>query len=166
MLFSDEIQFYVDGEVNKQSRTYDSETGDGATSWCGIWSTGIVVSVFIPGNLTGERYGDVFPSLLNPEDDFSIFPQQDGALLHHLEEVRHSYLWGRPKDRVYRETVNQHHVRRWIQNTCAAVKPDVFYKVRGTKKRNCFVSDKMAAILSTCYKTPNPKFQDPYLLNK
>uniref|UniRef100_A0A669CUS4 non-specific serine/threonine protein kinase n=1 Tax=Oreochromis niloticus TaxID=8128 RepID=A0A669CUS4_ORENI len=66
ILFSDEANFYVNGEVNKQNHRYWSDTNPhwmdpsktvGTTKvmvWCGIWGTTIVGPFFINGNLIFE----------------------------------------------------------------------------------------------------------------
>uniref|UniRef100_A0AAZ1XQX5 Transposase Tc1-like domain-containing protein n=1 Tax=Oreochromis aureus TaxID=47969 RepID=A0AAZ1XQX5_OREAU len=78
ILFSDEANFYVNGEVNKQNHRYWSDTNPhwmdpsktvGTTKvmvWCGIWGTTIVGPFFINGNLKATGYlkllhDDVFP---------------------------------------------------------------------------------------------------------
>uniref|UniRef100_A0AAX7TH63 Uncharacterized protein n=1 Tax=Astatotilapia calliptera TaxID=8154 RepID=A0AAX7TH63_ASTCA len=84
ILFSDEANFYVNGEVNKQNQRYWSDTNPhwmdpsktvGRTKvmvWCGIWDTTIVGPFFINGNLKATGYlkllhDDVFPSLWKKE---------------------------------------------------------------------------------------------------
>ncbi|XP_056409683.1 uncharacterized protein LOC130331736 [Hyla sarda] len=87
ILFSDEGNFYVNGEVNKQNHRYWSDTNphwiDPSKTvgtqklmvWCGIWGTKIVGPFFINGNLKATVYAkllhdDVFPSLCTEAGTF------------------------------------------------------------------------------------------------
>uniref|UniRef100_A0A669CZ07 DUF4817 domain-containing protein n=1 Tax=Oreochromis niloticus TaxID=8128 RepID=A0A669CZ07_ORENI len=105
ILFSDEANFYVNGEVNKQNHRYWSDTNPhwmdpsktvGTTKvmvWCGIWGTTIVGPFFINGNLKAAGYlkllhDDVFPSLCTEAGTFPEFFQQDGAPPHYGCRVR------------------------------------------------------------------------------
>uniref|UniRef100_A0A669B5E7 DUF4817 domain-containing protein n=1 Tax=Oreochromis niloticus TaxID=8128 RepID=A0A669B5E7_ORENI len=105
ILFSDEANFYVNGEVNKQNHRYWSDTNPhwmdhsktvGTTKvmvWCGIWGTTIVGPFFINGNLKATGYlkllhDDVFPSLCTEAGTFPEFFQQDGAPAHYGCQVR------------------------------------------------------------------------------
>uniref|UniRef100_A0AAX7TD99 DUF4817 domain-containing protein n=1 Tax=Astatotilapia calliptera TaxID=8154 RepID=A0AAX7TD99_ASTCA len=105
ILFSDEANFYVNGEVNKQNHRHWSDTNPhwmdpsktvGMTKvmvWCGIWGTTIVGPFFINGNLKATGYlkllhDDVFPSLCSEAGTFPEFFQQDGAPPHYGCQVR------------------------------------------------------------------------------
>ncbi|KAL1267623.1 hypothetical protein QQF64_032986 [Cirrhinus molitorella] len=105
ILFSDEANFYVNGEVNKQNHRYWSDTNphwiDPSKTvgtkkvmvWCGIWGTKIVGPFFINGNLKATGYlkllhDDVFPSLCTEAGTFPEFFQQDGAPPHYGCQVR------------------------------------------------------------------------------
>uniref|UniRef100_A0A803JU31 Tc1-like transposase DDE domain-containing protein n=1 Tax=Xenopus tropicalis TaxID=8364 RepID=A0A803JU31_XENTR len=105
ILFSDEANFYVNGEVNKQNHRYWSDTNphwiDPSKTvgrkklivWCGIWGTKIVGPFFINGNLKATGYAkllhdDVFPSLCTEAGTFPVFFQQDGAPSHYGCQVR------------------------------------------------------------------------------
>uniref|UniRef100_A0A3Q3KZL0 DUF4817 domain-containing protein n=1 Tax=Mastacembelus armatus TaxID=205130 RepID=A0A3Q3KZL0_9TELE len=104
ILFSDEANFYVNGEVNKQNHRYWSDTNphwiDPSKTvgtkkvmvWCGIWGTKIVGPFFINGNLKATGYlkllHDVFPSLCTEAGTFPEFFQQDGAPPHYGCQVR------------------------------------------------------------------------------
>ena len=105
ILFSDEANFYVNGEVNKQNHRYWSDTNPhwmdpsktvGTTKvmvWCGIWGTTIVGPFFINGNLKATGYlkllyDDVFPPLCTEAGTFPEFFQQDGAPPHYGCQVR------------------------------------------------------------------------------
>jgi len=105
ILFTDEANFYMNGEVNRQNLRYWSDVNPHWTSpsrmqgaqklmvWCGIWDTRILGPVFIEGNLTGEKYlnllkEEVMPSLLTEDGKFPSFFQQDGAPPHFCVRVR------------------------------------------------------------------------------
>uniref|UniRef100_A0AAZ1XUQ9 DUF4817 domain-containing protein n=1 Tax=Oreochromis aureus TaxID=47969 RepID=A0AAZ1XUQ9_OREAU len=105
ILFSDEANFYVNGEVNKQNHRYWSDNNPhwmdppktvGTTKvlvWCGIWGTTIVGPFFISGNLKATGYlkllhDDAFPSLCTEAGTFPEFFQQDGAPPHYGCQVQ------------------------------------------------------------------------------
>lgn len=105
ILFSDEANFYVSGEVNKQNVRYwmdsnphwmsdcKSQGAEKLMVWCGIWGDRIVGPFFIEGNLNAMVYldmlkNDIIMSILDESGDFPAFFQQDGAPPHYGTEVR------------------------------------------------------------------------------
>ena len=105
ILFSDEANFYTNGEVNRQNFRYWSDQNpqafldckmQGASKvmvWCGILDTRIIGPIFIEGNLTSEKYlkmlqEDVVPALMMPDADYPRYFQQDGAPPHYGKIVR------------------------------------------------------------------------------
>jgi hypothetical protein len=104
-LFSDEANFYVHGEVNRQNMRYWSDSnphwyeptnvqgGGKVMVWCGIWDTKIIGPIFIDRNLNSETYRSkleesVMPLILNEVDEFPNFFQQNGAPPHYGTRVR------------------------------------------------------------------------------
>ena len=100
ILFTDEANFYINGEVNRQNLRYWSDTNpywmspskiQGAGKvvvWCGIWGNKIVGPVFIDTNLNAAIYlnmlqDNIMPSLLNEAGEFPRYFQQDGAPPHY-----------------------------------------------------------------------------------
>ncbi|XP_073493604.1 uncharacterized protein [Phyllobates terribilis] len=105
IMFSDEVNFFVNGEVKKQNHHYWSDTNaqwiDPSKTvgtqklmvWCGIWCAKIVGPFFINGNLNSTGYlkllhDDVLPSLCTEDGMFPEFFQQDGATPHYGCEVQ------------------------------------------------------------------------------
>ncbi|KAL1281045.1 hypothetical protein QQF64_015645 [Cirrhinus molitorella] len=136
ILFSDEANFYVNGEVNKQNHRYWSDTNphwiDPSKTvgtkkvmvWCGIWGTKIVGPFFINGNLKATGYlkllhDDVFPSLCTEAGTFPEFFQQDDF-----------YLWGHLKAIVYGVKIRDvQHLKLRILEACAGISPAVLLSV-------------------------------------
>jgi hypothetical protein len=96
ILFTDEANFYVNGEVNGQNLRYWSDSSRRWTSppnmqeagklmvWCGIWGNRIVGPVYFDSNLKAEMYlymlqDKIIPSLLNEDAEFPANFRQDGA---------------------------------------------------------------------------------------
>ncbi|CAM1324679.1 Uncharacterised protein r2_g3343 [Pycnogonum litorale] len=105
ILFTDEANFYVNGEVNRQNLRYWSSENpkwlsptklQGAGKlmvWAGIWGDRIIGPIFIDGILNAEKYlnmlqEEILPSLLNEEGDYPVYFQQDGAPPHYGLQVR------------------------------------------------------------------------------
>jgi hypothetical protein len=96
ILFTDEANFYVNGEVDHQNLRYWSDInsqwmnpskmqGAGKVMvWCGIWDNKIVRPVFFDTNLIAEMYlnmlqNTVMLSLLNKEGEFLSPPHYVSA---------------------------------------------------------------------------------------
>ena len=105
VLFSDEANFYVNGEVNKQNHRYWSDTnphwidtsgmvgGQKVMVWCGIFGTRIIGPFFIYGTLNADKYKrlleeEILPSVLSADGSYPTFFQQDGAPPHYGRGVR------------------------------------------------------------------------------
>ncbi|XP_049937387.1 uncharacterized protein LOC126412052 [Schistocerca serialis cubense] len=108
VLFSDEANFFINGEVNKQNHRYWSDTNphwiDASKTvdsqkvmvWCGLWGTKVAEPFFIDGTLTANGYlrllnEEVVPSLITEDETFPEFFQHDGAPPHYEHNVR-AYL--------------------------------------------------------------------------
>lgn len=104
VMFSDEANFYVNGEVNRQNLRYWSDSNphwftsnkeQGAARvmvWCGLWKDRIIGPYFFHRNVDSETYltmlGD---SLLPTLDAIGSRPEwfmQDGAPPHYAIQVR------------------------------------------------------------------------------
>jgi len=100
ILFTDEANFYVHGEVNKQNLRYWSPNNPQWTDpcklvgrgkllvWCGLWCSKVIGPFFIPGNLNADMYLNmlsdiILPSVMSADDTFPSFFQQDGAPPHY-----------------------------------------------------------------------------------
>jgi hypothetical protein len=94
ILFTDEANVYVNGEINRQNVRHCSDTnphwmnpskmqGVGKVMvWCGIWGNKIVGPIFFDTNLYAEMYLNMLqdtikPSLLNEDGEFPAYFQQD-----------------------------------------------------------------------------------------
>lgn len=103
ILFTDEANFYVSGEVNKQNTRYwspnnpywfDETKVQGSSRlmvWCGIWKDQIVGPFFFEDTVRGENYlimlrTEALPSL--PNNEGPTWFQQDGAPAHYSVIVR------------------------------------------------------------------------------
>lgn len=88
ILFTDEANFYVSGEVKWQSICYWSNANphwmtkmQGAGKlmvWARIWGDRITGPIFVDGNLNAEKYlnmlqEEIFPSLLNEDGNFPVY---------------------------------------------------------------------------------------------
>ena len=108
ILFTDEANFYVNGEVNRQNLRYWSNENpkwlsptkmQGAGKlmvWAGIWGDRIIGPLFVSENLNAGKYlsmlqEEILPSLLNEEGDYPVYFQQDGAPPHYGIQV-HRFL--------------------------------------------------------------------------
>jgi hypothetical protein len=95
ILFADEANFYVNGEVNRQNVCYWSDTNlyrmnpskmqcaGKIMMWCGIWGNKIVGPVFFDTSLNAEMYlnilqDTIMPSLPNEDGEFPAYFQQGG----------------------------------------------------------------------------------------
>ena len=104
ILFSDEANFYVTDEVNRQNVRYWSNTIHTGCqtpkfkvrrkSWFGAvyWVKGLLALFFIHGNLNANDYldmlkNDTFMSILDENRDFPAFFQQVRAPPHYSIEV-------------------------------------------------------------------------------
>jgi hypothetical protein len=63
------------------------------TMWCGIWGNKIVGPVYFDTKLNAEIYLNILqdtivPTLLNEDEEFSAYFQQDGAPPHYVISVR------------------------------------------------------------------------------
>lgn len=104
VLFSDEANFYVNGEVNKQNLRYGSPentiwfSGDkqqGAQRvmvWCGICNGQVIGPFFFPHTVNGETYLQMLKNELVPAlsvlNDGPTWFMQDGAPPHYATPVR------------------------------------------------------------------------------
>ena len=105
IMFTDEANFYVNGEVNRQNMRYWSNAnphwisstkmqGAGKVMvWAGIWGDKIIGPIFIDGNLNANKYlnmlqEEIFPSLLSANGNLPAYFQQDGAPPHYGIQVR------------------------------------------------------------------------------
>ena len=105
ILFSDEANFYVSGEVNRHNHRYWNDrypnymepskvVGDVNIMVCyGRWGTRVIGPVFIDQNLNAQGYVDmlqdvVFPLVLNADGSFPSYFKQDGAPPHYGAVVR------------------------------------------------------------------------------
>lgn len=105
ILFSDEANFYCNGEVNRQNMRYWSDANPqwlnpskmvGAEKtmvWCGIWQNRIIGPFFIDGNMNAQIYlkmlqERLIPALMNDDGEFPERFQQDGAPPHYGLIVR------------------------------------------------------------------------------
>lgn len=105
ILFTDEANFYINGEINHQNWRYWSDSNPNWTDpskmqgagkvmvWCGIWGTRIIGPFFVKGNMNSDVYlrmlqEEIVPSLLNEDGEFPEFFQQDGAPPHFGVSVR------------------------------------------------------------------------------
>lgn len=117
ILFTDEANFYVNGEINHQNWRYWSDSNPNWTDaskmqgcgkvmvWCGIWGTRVVGPFFITENMNSELYlrllqEEIMPALFTEDGKFPEYFQQDGAPPHYGLSVR-SWL-------------NQQFPNRWI----------------------------------------------------
>ena len=99
-MFTDEANFYVNGEVNRQNLRYWSNANphwmsptkmQGAGKlmvWARIWGDRSIGSFYISGNLNAEMnlnmlQETIMPSLLNEDGDFPVNFQHDGAPPHY-----------------------------------------------------------------------------------
>ena len=95
VMFSDEANFYVNGEVNRQNLRYWSESNphwfssskeQGAARvmvWCGLWKDRIIGPYFFDGTVNSENYLEMLGDSLLPDLDL-LGPRpewfmQDGA---------------------------------------------------------------------------------------
>ena len=84
MLFSDEVNFNVSGEVNRQNCQYYSQdnphfmldskvskehNGPKIMVWCGLWRDHVLGPFFFNQTLTGERYLNMLQNDLIPQFD-------------------------------------------------------------------------------------------------
>lgn len=104
IMFSDEANFYVKGEVNRHNLRYwcdenphwfddmKQQGGDRIMVWCGLWKDKIFGPYFFDGNVTSEIYLTMLRDSLIPDlDQFGSRPQwfmQDGAPPHYGLQVR------------------------------------------------------------------------------
>ena len=105
ILFSDEANFYVNGEVNKQNYQYYSQSNQHWTEasiehssvkimvWCGLWRKHVLDPFFLSSNLTGEAYlqmlqDDLLPQINSLRDGYPTWFMQDGAPPHFTKVVR------------------------------------------------------------------------------
>lgn len=104
VMFSDEANFYVNGEVNKNQRFWSNENphfhfgineqgGRRLMVWVGIWGEVLVGPFFFQGTVTGDTYlrmlgNDLVPELhrIGRRPDWFM---QDGAPPHYARHVRH-----------------------------------------------------------------------------
>lgn len=105
ILFTDEANFYVNGEVNWENLHYWNNGNphwmsptrmhgaDKVMVWAGIWGDRIIGPFFVDGNLNADKYlhmlqEEIFPSLLNKDGNFPVYFQQDGTPSHFGIHVR------------------------------------------------------------------------------
>jgi transposase len=105
ILFSDEANFYINGEVNKQNTRYWSsenphwmeatkEQGCAKVMvWCGIWDSKIIGPFFFDATVNGENYlhmlqHEMMRMLQAAGNHLPIWFQQDGAPPHYATAVR------------------------------------------------------------------------------
>jgi hypothetical protein len=96
-LFSDEANFYANGEVNKQNHRYCSTDNPHLFSatktqgtekimvWCGAWDMHVIGPFFFHETVTGENYLNILGDQMIPQlDELGGQPEwfmQDGAPL-------------------------------------------------------------------------------------
>ena len=103
VMFSDQANFYVKGEVNRQNVRYWSDTNphwftdnkqqgaDRVMVWCGLWKDRLFGPYFFYGNVTSDMYLSVLKELMAHLNIFGSRPawfMQDGAPPHYSLEMR------------------------------------------------------------------------------
>jgi hypothetical protein len=105
VMFSDEANFYVSGEVNKQNFRYwspekphwftDSKE-QGAHRlmvWCGLWDIHVTGPLFFENTVHGDKYLEMLGDKMVPELDLigeqPKWFMQDGAPPHYATSLRH-----------------------------------------------------------------------------
>ena len=105
VLFSDEANFFVNGEVNKQNCRYYSRENPHwmdptkqhscpkVVVWCGLWKSHVLGPFFFHETVTGKLYldmlqNDLMPHLARINEGKPLWFMQDGAPPHYATIVR------------------------------------------------------------------------------
>ena len=105
ILFTDEANFYVNGEVDQMNIRYwsnenphfyrgsNEQGGQRLMVWLGVWDELLIGPFFFAGTVTGEVYLKMLGDEMIPQLDAlgrrPAFFQQDGAPPHYAQQVRH-----------------------------------------------------------------------------